>query len=442
MLILGAGPSGVALACRLTALGWSVALLSAPRAPAWEGMSPRVVEGLRRAGCREAVAAAGGPVRRSAHWNGLASGLNGEHLVERPAFDAALLRDAAAAGVAPLSATVADLRPGPEGWLALDAAGRPLAAGRFLVEARGRRAPRSGGLRDRGPRTVAVARLYQGPHGPDGSAASAAAAFPDGWAWMARLPDGRRMVQVMVDAAAVPARGGLTGLQEQCVAASPEALAWIAGCAPLHDAAARDATAVLRTEVIGPGWLRIGDAAFTGDPLSGHGVHAALSGAFAATAAVNTLLADPGALPLVRRFVEGRCAELFAHGAAVGNAFYRQETRWADRPFWRARAAWPPAPPPPARHGVRHCPVVIGDRIEEREVLVTPQLPRGVLTIEGVELAPLMRLAGQAAGASAAPASAIELARRLGQEPPRVATALAWLGRNGFLGVGGGMPLP
>jgi menaquinone-9 beta-reductase len=431
-LILGAGPAGVALACRLAAQGLSVDVIAARRSPAWEGLSPRVVVGLRRAGCDAAVAAAGEPARRAAHWNGQSSTLNHEHLVERARFDVALRRDLRSAGARLTEASVASLRRVDGLWQAFDVAGAPLCRAAFLVEARGRRAPSAGVTLNNGPRTVAIARIHQGDPGP---AASAAASFADGWVWMAALPDGRRLLQFVVDAALVPPRVQLSDFHASLAAAAvPEAAEWIARCPPLGEATARDATAALRGGLVGVDWLRIGDAAFTSDPLSGHGVHSALGSAFAAVAVINSLRASPDALPLVQRFVEERSADLFDHAAAVGNAFYRMERRWAERLFWRDRSAWPTAPLPAAESGLRRQPVVVAGRIVEREVLVTPRLPRGVLTIEGVELAPLLRMAGTFN-------STTDLAQRVGHTPAHVGVALNWLRQNGFLHSGGGLPL-
>jgi len=431
VLILGGGPAGTVLARRLMALGHGATLVTCARRPAVEGLSLRAVEGLRRAGCSEAVAAAGMPAARRVDWNGLRTALNGEYLVDRSRFDAALLRDAIAGGVAMHHGTVAAVRRGKDGWQAVDAAGATLGSGRFLVEARGRRAPNAA-ARESGPRTLAVGRLYLGP---TGGAGSAAFSFADGWAWLAALPDKRRVVQLVIDGAEIPARADLTAWHAETVASLPQAAGWVAGCTPMGEAEVRDATAIRRSPGVEADRLRIGDAAFAVDPLSGHGVYAAVAWAFAAAAAVNTLASDPAALPAVERFVEDRCAELFAHAADAGNQFYRAEERWPDRAFWHRRAAWPstppPAPPPTADRGIRRRAVVVNDRIEERPVLVTPALPRGVLAIDGVELGPLLesvesdrRLDGDLAQ---------RCGRLLGQPPGRVAVALAWLANNGFL---------
>jgi hypothetical protein len=196
----------------------------------------------------------------------------------------------------------------------------------------------------------------------------------------------------------------------------------VAGATPADAASARDATATLRGDLVDTDCLRVGDAAVTIDPLSGNGVFEALRGAFAASAAVGTLLASPDELPLVRRFVEERASALFHHAAEIGRAFYRGETRWTDRPFWRERAGWPADDEPAAAPapGIRAQAVVVGERVAERDVLVTPQHPRGVLTIAGVELAPLLNRA-RALGEDALAADASTRA------------ALAWLKANHFL---------
>jgi len=85
---------------------------------------------------------------------------------------------------------------------------------------------------------------------------------------------------------------------------------------------------------VGAGWLTIGDAALAFDPLSAQGVFNALyTGLAGAEAALRWLQGEAGALADYRSAL-----------AAIGNAYlrhraawYGEERRWPDQPFWRRR---------------------------------------------------------------------------------------------------------
>src|SRR5262249_14221622 len=103
--------------------------------------------------------------------------------------------------------------------------------------------------------------------------------------------------------------------------------------APLRLRAVRSS---LLEPVAGPGWLAAGDAAASFDPLSSIGVGQALaSGAAAARAAHAWLSGNEGPL----RDYADAARENFARYLASRRAYYMQERRWADRPFWAARTA-------------------------------------------------------------------------------------------------------
>ena len=94
--------------------------------------------------------------------------------------------------------------------------------------------------------------------------------------------------------------------------------------APAHTAAPAACT--------GPGWVAVGDAARTLDPLSGQGLTAALASALLAARAV--LAPDPASA------LEGYGARIQAlHRAHIeaGRAQYLRERRFTDSPFWQRR---------------------------------------------------------------------------------------------------------
>jgi flavin-dependent dehydrogenase len=87
-------------------------------------------------------------------------------------------------------------------------------------------------------------------------------------------------------------------------------------------------------DVVGPGWLAVGDAALAHDPLSSQGIASALLLGLAAADAIRDHLdGRPGALIPYQNLVQ-RLSDEYQRGLAY---YYRQERRWPDAPFWARR---------------------------------------------------------------------------------------------------------
>lgn len=84
----------------------------------------------------------------------------------------------------------------------------------------------------------------------------------------------------------------------------------------------------------GPGWLAVGDAALSLDPLSSQGIfHALYTGLRAGEAIADALDGHDAALAAYdHRLFEIRAAYLHNRAAA-----YAAEPQWADQPFWCRR---------------------------------------------------------------------------------------------------------
>ncbi|MBM7061981.1 FAD-dependent monooxygenase [Pseudomonas sp. UL073] len=427
ILVLGAGPAGAAVALGLRRLGYEVCVVSEwRRFAALEGVSQRVLDGLRHAGLTRALASAAAPSPRRVDWNGASQVLNQEFLLDRPRFDAALRDDLRAAGVELIEARVRQIDSGADGHRVALESGATLTAD-FLVEARGRQAPLAGGRR-RGPETLSLLNRWQQAPGP---AASAVESLVDGWAWMARLADGRCYWQLTLDAANAELPG-----KEQLAAYCAQRRSQSALVQELFGAAAlqaselhaRSSTAILFHEASGTNWLRVGDAAMAVDPLSGNGIFQSLSSALQAPAVINTLLRHPERGELARHFHQQRVEQLFLRFARTGRDFYALEQRWNEQPFWRERRHWPDSAPMHAAadfsqvHVVR-APVICGDAIDEAEVVVTADQPLGIWHVQGVAVAPLVRALQGGAG----------LDRALRDLPPAQQAMLrAWLVSQGY----------
>ncbi|MDH4564178.1 lycopene cyclase family protein [Pseudomonas sp. BN411] len=392
IVVLGAGPAGAAVALGLKRLGYSVRVASEwRRFAAVEGVSQRVLDGLRQAGLQRALACAAAPSPRRVLWNGDGQSINQECLLDRPQFDAAIREDLREAGIEALEARVLKVESTDAGHLIHLDSNEPLRAD-FLVEARGRSAPLAGG-RLRGPETLSLLNQWQEAPGYRGSAVES---LPDGWAWMARLADGRCYWQITQDAGGLPPKDQLP---DYCAKRRAESalVRELFGAAALEPASlhARSSTAILFYEASGPNWLRVGDAAMAVDPLSGNGIFQSLSSALQAPAVINTMLQRPDRAELARQFHQSRVEHLFLRFARTGRDFYALEQRWPDQPFWRDRRSWPDAEPMhvPADFSqvrVERAPVIHGDLIEEVDVVITADQPLGIWHLQGIELAPLV----------------------------------------------------
>lgn len=441
-LILGGGPSGGTVALGLRRLGYSVTVVTQARPfEALEGISERVVAGLRGAGFHHALSAIPEPTSRQALWNGEHTQANTERLIHRPTLDRGILLDLEDSGVQVIPGHVGRVAKSPQGYQVDIQSGtdhRRLTAG-FLVEARGRRAPSQGRSRMRGAETVALLQVWQGP---PLSPASAVESFAQGWAWMAASEGGQRYLQTTLDAAqpTLPAREQLGEFLRQRLAGLACAQAFLTGAHPIGAVVARASTAILQQESVGEDWIRVGDAAMAVDPLSGNGIFQALSSALIAPAVINTLLGRPAQGALARAFYRQRLAHLFLRFARLGRDFYRLEQRWAAQSFWSARAAWPddlPVHESPQQRPVEIAqrPVVNEGYIETQAVLITADQPLGVWQVAGIAMAPLVeQLRQEPLSRGASPQQ--QLCRRWSMSPAQARQVLAWLGQYRLLNGG------
>ena len=398
IVVLGAGPAGAAVAIGLKRLGEAPVVIGEPRRfAAVEGVSGRVVDGLRSAGFERALEVLAPESPRRVLWNGALSQANTERLIDRQRFDIALLDDLQAHGVEVWRGRVVEQLVEASGHrLTVERDGkREELLADFLVEARGRAAPSRGRPRLRGAETVSILQYWQGP---PGEAQSAVQSCADGWAWMGRLDDGRRYLQLTLDAASaeLPLKKNLGAYCSARFAEMGIAAAFVGGAQPVGAPHARASTPVLSDRITGDNLLRVGDAAMAVDPLSGNGIFQALSGALQAPAVIATMLHDSERAQLARQFHQQRAEQLFLRFARIGRDFYAEESRWAGEPFWSARRSWPDAQPihvpvSPDQVNIARMPVVDNGRIVEREVVVTPDQPLGIWHLDGVELAPLLR---------------------------------------------------
>ncbi|MGP0087519.1 MAG: tryptophan 7-halogenase [Steroidobacteraceae bacterium] len=446
--VVGGGPGGAILARRLAMLGRDVCLAERAMSGAGrpgESLAPGILPLLDAAGVRAAFEALG-PLRAPAavvRW-ATSEAERVAHpalLVERARLDDALLAAAAQAGVRVLRPATAG-RPTRDGggWrIPLRVDGRACVMdARIVCDATGRR----GLFRDGAPRRSGARTLALTTYALDAELAlPVVEALAGGWLWAAPLPDGRASVMVFVDA--LGAHGARDRVLRAHLAASPIASGWT-DFAPV---VVRDATTRARDPVVAHDALRIGEAAFSIDPLSAQGVQAAIGTALHAAIVVHTLLAAPARTDAALAFYHARCDEAVARHAAWSARFYAERARPLAGTFWARRtdaliaspfaAAALLAGSPVARPAaltlagtatMTAIPCIVDDLIDLVPALHHPALDRPVAYLGDTALAPLLGDVGHADS----PVCLVEKwSRRV--SPARAHAILDWLVARGVL---------
>jgi hypothetical protein len=87
--------------------------------------------------------------------------------------------------------------------------------------------------------------------------------------------------------------------------------------------------------VVGPGWVAVGDAAGSHDPLSASGIVRALDSGIHAARAIHATLVQHRDDALVE--YETRHHATYAQYLTTHARYYQMEQRWPDAPYWRRR---------------------------------------------------------------------------------------------------------
>jgi flavin-dependent dehydrogenase len=210
----------------------------------------------------------------------------------------------------------------------------------FVVDASGRAARLArllGARRVRYDRLVGVAAYLQ--CAGRGDSFTLVEAVASGWWYSAWLPGGKLVAAYMTDSdlverGAARTADGWRSLLETAEHTSRRVDE--ADCrAPTAPRFLAAHTARLST-VAGEGWLAVGDAAVSHDPLASYGITAALgAGFYAAAALADYLGGSRDALRAYARLID----HAFAQYLLMHHDRYLSEQRWPAAPFWRRRHA-------------------------------------------------------------------------------------------------------
>jgi flavin-dependent dehydrogenase len=320
---------------------------------------------------------------------------------------------------------------GPEVTIECDGRSERIRAS-FVLDCSGRAgvlARRGLRVADAALRTIALSGVW---HSPDRWPLAAeghtlVASYEDGWAWSVPTEPAERHFTVMVD----PERTGLTrGASSREIYLAEVAKVQpfapiLSGSTLVEGPWGADASTYHAQRYAGAGYLLVGDAASSIDPLSSFGVKKALASGWLAAVAVHTALSRPEMAGDALTFFDRRERALHASARRQAARFASDVAARTAHPFWLSRAE--PSGDPDADAGpdpaelardpavvaafedLRRRPVirlrvsdvariaprpsVRGHEIVMADHLFLPAWPEGVRYLRGVDLVSLLRLA-------------------------------------------------
>ena len=259
--------------------------------------------------------------------------------LDRRAFDADLRSAAWSAGARPIQERLSTVERDGDRWQLHFRDGSRVES-RWLLDATGRRAAVSRQIGARRIRDAGLIALCCWFPAHDADMRILVEAEPDGWWYTALTPEGNRIVACHIDPTAATALLHMPDGYEERLSRTVHIQAVLSGASATEPVRAVDAGGARLNCFGGEGWVAVGDAALSFDPLSSQGIFTALYSGMKAGRAVLTALASDSPVPdseYANRLESIRAAYL-RHWTEA----YATETRWPDHPFWSPRHSLPP----------------------------------------------------------------------------------------------------
>ena len=207
---------------------------------------------------------------------------------------------------------------------------------RFLVDATGKNSPFSRKKQRYSAATLALYGYWKNPSFQ--GAESRVEAGENEWFWGASLPNGTFNAAVFLDRERyAQIRCDRQQFYEDLLAKTT----LFPGC--LHGSLETpvqvcDASSYFVTDPIEPDFIRVGEAAFSIDPLSSQGVQVAMMSAFTGSIAVHRILTQPDRTDAGIAFYRDRQKETVERNQKTAAQFYAEQDLYPPTFFWQSRA--------------------------------------------------------------------------------------------------------
>jgi flavin-dependent dehydrogenase len=355
VLVIGGGPAGASAAWALASAGVPVALAERSdygRFRIGETLPPKVNVLLARLGLNASLGKAGhlpspgvvalwGSDRPHENHFIFSPYGHGWHL-DRRRFDESLAGLAAKAGaeLIPKARAVSCERKSTGGWIVILTTpdSTITANARWVIDATGRSGwfTRLQGIAKHSyDRLIALVALLDDPARSDPR--TFIEAMPDGWWYVSALPNNRAIAAYFTDSDLHDLHvGAAESLWRSRLGSSRLASERLLSTQRINGPRVVSCATTRASLAGGDGWLAVGDAARTIDPLSSQGISWAITAGCDAASVV--LDVDPG--PASARH-ETEWDERFLDYLVTRRNYYSSERRWTDAPFWRRRSVEP-----------------------------------------------------------------------------------------------------